>query len=385
MRTRVYVAYALLLAVAAAAAIAAGDSGVQDKRPSIESNGPQGLRALYLYLKESKRPVSALQVSPAKGVSAHTLVIAAPEEREITQAEVTVLQRFVEGGGTLVYLAPRKLRAQPSMNEWLGIDRGQQLAAVRGSSPDAEAAVWLPAGALSATRSLMVAAERTVHLTGGSAVPVAGQGRTPVLWHVAMGKGDLWIAAGPDLASNGRIDQGDDLAFWDHLSQLGPLAFDEFHQRPGAGPPMSRAALAFAAQFLLMGCVFAWSRGTRLGPPRTPPDVRHRASREYLTAFAHLMRRARVEGELATEMHQRLRRTMRERIGIPLSLPDEEVAPALEAKAGVSANAYLALVRALRAASSAPLSERAFFALAREVAQLEAQLSPGGGQAGRAV
>lgn len=380
MKVRGYLLYAVLIAIAAALAIAAGDRRDPDDRPSIDATGPHGLRALYLYLKESNRPVTAHRAPLADlDTKTRTLIIAAPTAQPFNDEDVEALRAFVQKGGTLVYLRPRSGGRTKALDAWLKVEGpGARLSGLSTTSPDARLEIWQPFGALAGLRALQVSPEETVKVRGKGAIAVAGQKGLPALWREAFGDGEVWIAAGSDLAANSRIAQEDNLAFWDHLAQRGPIAFDELHQDAAEGPPMSPAALAFAAQFLLMGLLFIWANGSRLGPPRMPPEVRHRASREYLTAFGTLLRRAHVEGELAGAMLLRLRRGLRERLGIPLSLSDEEAARALELGAGIPASDFLSLVEALRAASGASVSPRGFLALARRTARIEAAL---GGQA----
>lgn len=380
MRLRGYFLYGALLAIIAALAIAAGDRGADDNRPSIESNGPSGLRALYLYLKESGRAVSGLEVPiEERDPGLRTLVVAAPTVRRISDDEADAMLAFVEAGGTLVYLTPRG--RDTALDERLELHEGRRLSGLTATSPDAEVEVWQPFGVLSAAQSLLLSPEATVSISDGKALPVAGQPDRPALWHEQRGKGELWIAAGADLASNSRIARGDNLAFWDHLAQQGPIAFDELHQRPPPPVPMSHAALAFAGQFVLMGLAFAWARGVRLGPPRMPSEVRHRESREYLTAFGNLLRRARLEAELAGEMRQRLRRELQERVGIPVGLSDEEAARVLEQSTGIASGEALSLLEALRDAAARAPTSRELLALSQRLARLEDAIS---GRRGRA-
>jgi hypothetical protein len=374
LRLRGYLFYGVLFAIIAALTVAARDRGTVDDRPSIESNGPNGLRALYLYLQESGRAVSGLEVELShRDPTLRTLVVAAPTERPLGKDDADGLLAFVESGGTLVYLTPRS--RETALDERLKLHRGGRLSGRTATAPDAEVAVWHAAGVLTGTKTLVLAPEETVEVRDGHALPVAGQQGKPALWHEQRGKGELWIAAGADLAANSRIAQGDNLAFWDHLAQRGPIAFDERLQRPPPPVPMSRAALAFAGQFLLVGLLFAWARGVRLGPPRMPPEVRHRASREYLTAFGSLLRRAKVEGELAGEMRVRLRRELQERVGIPLTLPDGEAVRALEQSTGISAAEVLSLLHALDEAAARTPSSRELLALSQRLARLEAALT----------
>jgi hypothetical protein len=167
------------------------------------------------------------------------------------------------------------------------------------------------------------------------------------------GRGEVYVLAGADVAENRRLELLDNLRFWDALASRGPLAFDEYHHgaAPKQEPPSARGLWVFVAQGLLVGLLYAVSRGTRFGPPRPLVVEKHRSALEYVRSLGWLTRRSKVERELLPELARQLRRQMHERLGISLTLPEDEAARMLEQTCGLPASEYLAareeLVRTL--------------------------------------
>ena len=376
--------YAVVIALGAAAALSTRSAAEDPAQPSIENAGPPGIRALYLYLKESGRAVregsAPLTELPA---DARTVLVPAPHEREISEDEVAALKRFVEGGGTLVYLAARPLgRAQPRLEAWLGVDGGPALEATREGVPEsaddpggATATVWQPHGAASGLSRLRVSGDEGLGAMEGWA-PVAGDAKgTAVAWR-RFGRGEAWVLAGADLAENRRLELLDNLRFWEQLAARGPVVFDEFHHHAAAPPPMSRGILVFVAQLLACAAFFAYARGSRFGPPRPEPVERHRSSLEYLHSLAWLTRRAKVEKELLTELEARHRALLHERLGLAPTLPDAEVARALESSQELPAAEYLEAVAALKQVqASEPPTAREYLRASRALARVERRLT----------
>ena len=106
------------------ASIASQEPGSDSPIPSIENKGPRGLGVLAAWLRESGTSVIGhdaplTQLPP----EARVVVIAAPSAQELKADEVTALEHFVSGGGTLVYLMGRT-SPQPVLNEWLRVAGG---------------------------------------------------------------------------------------------------------------------------------------------------------------------------------------------------------------------------------------------------------------------
>lgn len=307
------------------ASIAAQEPGSDSPYPSITNQGPRGLAVLATWLREAGASVVAhdapLTELPA---DARVVVIAAPAAEELRQEEVAALQRFVEGGGTLVYLAPREA-PQPAMNEWLQLAGGPIAPLV--TEPGLEdvggtsVTVTFSAGLLEGARRLRLSAERTLNVLDDRAVPVASDG---AVWWLRLGAGEVWLAAGPDLAENARLELADNAIFWGHLASKGVIVFDEFHHHKGASMvPVNLLVTGLQLGFLAF--LFLWARAVRLGPARDAPASWHRSSLEYVRAMAALTRNAGVEAELVVALKDEFRRFLRDRCGLPVEWRWEEV------------------------------------------------------------
>src|SRR5581483_657884 len=126
-----------------------------------------------------------------------------------------------------------------------------------------------------------------------------------MLWWQQRGKGEVWLAAGPDLAESARLELDDNLAFWSAIAARGPVAFDEFHQAPKPAPPLTANLWGSLGQLLFCALVFVLAFGARLGPARPTPQERHRSSLEYVTSMAALAREGCAPGDLASEQLER--------------------------------------------------------------------------------
>ena len=388
---RVAVVLGLLIAVALAVGLASREAAPDSPVPSVTNPGPLGLKGLFVYLREGGRDVSAQETSlESLPAGTRSLVIAAPQAQPVTKEEVASLERFVQGGGTLVYLSPHTLgEHQPGLEEWLGLVPGalpgtnhQGLASEWVDPAGVTVDVWLPAGLLRGLSSLRVSRDRSLRMEHDDAVPLAGLSGTGMVWRWGLGKGEVYVAAGPDLAENRRLELLDNLRFWDALAARGPLRFDEFHHAVVTRPPLSQGLWVFIAQALAVGLVYAVSRGTRFGAPRPVRVERHRSSREYVRSLGWLMRRAKVEAELLPELDSALRRLMQERLGIAPSLPDVEAARLLEETCGVPARDYLdAKEDLLRTRDRAPVRPADYTRLARRYASLERRVTGRAGEA----
>lgn len=309
---------AVLVLLSIVASVAAQEPGSESPLPSITNNGPRGLGALATWLRESGVRVIAhdaplTQLPPETRV----VVIAAPSGGELRDDEVQSLSRFVEGGGTLVYLMPRAA-PQPSINEWLWVQAGPVAPLV--TEPGLEdvggtsVQVTFAAGLLAGAKRLRLSADRTLTSSDEHAVPVTSDG---AVWWMKRGSGEVWVAAGPDLAENARLELADNALFWAHLAQRGPVAFDEFHLHGGATVvPVNLLVTGLQLGFLAM--LFLWARATRLGPARDEPASWHRSSLEYVKAMAALTRNAGVEAELVVSLRTEFRKRLRDDFGIPL-------------------------------------------------------------------
>lgn len=353
-----------LFAAALALGLATATSAPTDSPvPSISNPGPQGARVLHTWLTENGARVETIdQPLTAIPPGLQALVIAAPTTRAVTEEEVDALERFVQQGGTLVYLAPRPPSVQPELSKWL------KLSAVRVPLPDTAPLGDLGGMSLEVekpdllpgVKQLRVSSETVIEVAASDAVAVAGK----ALWVRPMGKGHVWIGAGADLIENRRLELLDNLRLWSNLRSL-RIGFDEFHHVAGETPRWSANLWASFLQVIFLGLLFIAARARRLGPARPTLRREHRSSLEYVQSMGSLMRRAKVDGELKLELRARLRRLMHERLGIALTLGADEASRLVGQQTGIPADAYLQLDgRLIDAAADFP-------AIAAEAARIE--------------
>jgi hypothetical protein len=365
---RWWMPFAVLLALALAAGLAVGPDASDSLVPSAENPGPRGLKVLATWLRETGVDVRVgTEPLTALPPDVRTVLLPAPTTQELSEDEVTALQRFVEGGGVLVALLPRSA-GQLKLKRWLRASLGDvaPLDDVPGVKDlgGSTARVKIPGGPLTSARALRISAEAMVELDDETAVPVT---EPPALWWKPLGAGALWVAAGPELAENARLELLDNAAFWAGLGARGPLWIDEgHHHRPEGGPPPLHL-LATALQGALVALLFVATFGARLGPPREEPEPVHRTTSEYVTAMAALTQRARVERELVEALRAKLRRRLHDELGLPLSLSWDELARLTAQRSRVSEHMVL---------TASTTGD--FLALSRLVAQIDAELGVDG-------
>lgn len=304
-------AWVALIALALAAGLGAGANVTDSPIPSAQNPGPHGLKLLSTYLMQTGHDVRLLETSlTTLPAGLETLVLAAPEGHALSKEEVAAVDTFVRGGGTLVYLAARRSHLQRDLDEALGVRAGPAPSRpLAETSPDdvlgLSDPVRVPGGLLAGTKSLRLVADDSIELEAPDAVPVTA---SKLLWWRKLGDGEVWVAAGPELAQAARLELEDNLTFWSALAARGPLGIDELHQAPRPTPPMTANLWGSAVQLLFCALAFVLAFGARLGPARPTPIERHRSSLEYVESMAALAREGCAASELAAEQVERLKR-----------------------------------------------------------------------------
>lgn len=356
----------VLVVLSLLASLAAQEPGADSPVPSITNQGPRGLAALATWLRESGVTVIAHDApfTQLPG-EARVVVIAAPAGAEVREDEVAALERFVEGGGTLIYLVPRQA-PQPVLNEWLQVHAGpaaplvteQGLEDVGGTT----VSVTFAAGLMEGVKHLRLSADRTLHVTDEAAVPVTSD---EAVWWLERGAGEIWLAAGPDLAENARLELAQNAVFWGHLAGKGPVVFDEFHQHLSAAPvPINLLVTGLQLGFLAL--LFLWARVPRLGPVRDAKASWHRSSLEYVKAMGALTRNAGVEGELLGVLKADFRKFLRDTAGVPVAWTWADADAELARRKSLTQGSLLSAER-----------QTDFVALSQALAKLENELRHG--------
>lgn len=297
------------------------------------SNQPDGSRALYLWLE-------AIGYTPN---NESRTAYAIPDDTKMVlllepllppqQAELALLEGWVEQGGILL-IAGRNWPTQ-QLFAYFGVD-GQIRAVVETavfqpttplwqSPPLTEPPGWSPSAFLRQD-----GADFTVHgVVNGRSVLLSQQ----------LGEGQLWLASDPTLFTNAGLQEPGSAAFIQNLvSQLGPdgvIWFDDWHRGIRTAEtavvanlndwlrrtPMGQAIILLTV-ILFVGLLL---KERPFGPPVPLPDNnRRRAPLEYITAMANLSRRAGHTQATAYHYQQRLKRHLARRYRLNPNLPHTE-------------------------------------------------------------
>lgn len=313
-----------LLALALSLGIAAGSQSSESTALSVENAGPSGAKVLFTWLHENGAQVSAGETDfTALDPAIRTVVVTAPRVQPISAEEVEALEKFVTAGGTLVYLAPRGptgSRTGLAMTRWLGLERGE-LPTLNDDGALRDPAgltvrTQFQSGLLAGVSALRVAGERTISMKEG--VPVTSPA---ALWFRPIGAGEVWVAAGPDLAENARLELLGNAQFWRNAAARGPMVFDELHHHAALATPLTVNLVATALQFIACALLFVWARGRRLGPARPSLVTAHRSSLEYVRAMGALVGGSHLDGEVVAALRAEVRKSVHEVLGVPADLP----------------------------------------------------------------
>ncbi|HEX8276979.1 MAG TPA: DUF4350 domain-containing protein [Longimicrobiaceae bacterium] len=314
------VALIVIVAVLALLAAPAQDGGDADLRPSTFHDGEAGARALYLTLEElgvrvDRRLAPYVDAEPLRG---GPLVLMAPAEPP-TPEELRALRAWVEGGGTLLYvarpddptleefglvladLAPDSLRG-PARLAWDG----------RTATP-AMHTVSLETGPVRGFRRAFADSSAAWERHGADALfTTSGGDATVVAFGVGKGGVVAWSDAEP-LRNRSLRESGGALAFARAAalsvsrgdttapSYGDTLWFDEYHQGYHGGGSAVSATLRFlreqpaghlALQLGAAALLLLLSAGWRFGAPVPPPPARRRSPLEHVEALAGAYRQA---------------------------------------------------------------------------------------------
>ena len=197
------------------------------------------------------------------------------------------------------------------------------------------------------------------------------------------GKGRIVLLSDPFIVANNGISRADNLQLAVNVvtGNGGLVAFDEFHQGRSAthnaliqyfeGTPV----LAICGQFVLIGLMVIWSRGSRFGRPLPLPQVDRRSSLEFVASMAELQQRARAHDLALENIYGRLRRLLVRHAGLNQSSPRAEIAARVAARSGLNRQKLETLMRNCEdAINGAPTNAKESLRMVRQLRQIESAL-----------
>ncbi|MDX6305775.1 MAG: hypothetical protein QOI77_2744 [Blastocatellia bacterium] len=197
------------------------------------------------------------------------------------------------------------------------------------------------------------------------------------------GKGRIVLLSDPFIVANNGISRADNLRLAVNvvIGSGGLVAFDEFHQGRSAthnaliqyfaGTPV----MAIGGQFVLIGLMLIWSRGTRFARPLPLPRVDRQSSLEFVASMAELQQRARAHDLALENIYGRMRRVLVRHAGLNHHSPRTEIAARVALRSGINQQKLETLMRNCEdAINGAPTNARETLRMVRQLRQIEAAL-----------
>jgi Domain of unknown function (DUF4350) len=429
LKQKLFILLVFVLMAAVLAALSAASYSQRQKEPESEmlpnrssyNYGPTGTQAFYSLLSETGRrplrwqePIDALERK--RPDAATTFVMVGPLRRDVTEAEIASLMRWVSGGGRLVIIDrdPPDEIVKKSANWNISGD---------GRNPDMEDVD--PSDQKSMTRDTPVAkpSQPSVVTYGVNAVqpsrfastidlvsaPKSKTGAEPQIrsksdesWNdetkpseavihlmagvkglladVHYGKGRVVILSDPYIVANGGISLVDNAQLAVNIvSNGGPVAFDEYHQ--GFGANQNRLAEFFAGTpviaiffqcLLIVGLLF-FSQSRRFGRPLPAAGTDRLSKLEYIGAMAELQQRTRAYDLAIENIYREFRRRAARLLGVDnMTVKREQFAVLIADKAKADRDQVDELMfKCEEIIAGAPVKQKAAVELAGEIRRLE--------------
>jgi hypothetical protein len=224
--------------------------------------------------------------------------------------------------------------------------------------------------------------------SGVSPAPVVSFARTSgsLLLEYPHGQGTIVLLSDPFIVANNGINRADNLQLAVNVvtGHGGLVAFDEFHQGRSAthnaliqyfeGTPV----IAICGQFVLIGLMVIWSRGTRFARPLPLPQVDRRSSLEFVASMAELQQRARAHDLALENIYGRVRRVLVRHGGVNHNSPRAEIAKRVAARSGINQQKLETLMRNCEETiNGAPTNAKETLRMVRQLRQIESALGLG--------
>lgn len=301
---------------------------------STYSSRPDGLKALYLFLRQEgfraerwERPLRELPQGR------DTLVLVWPEE-PLDKEEAGALSSWVRSGGTVVLVPAGSRDLTPG---------------TRNVGPEDST--------LGPRQPLPVAAQvRRIHVPGRrrfsrdpewGGIEIFGDAGGPVVIAKSLGPGRIFALSDPEILSNQGISREDNLTLALNLltppgavssgavapangPMKGRIFFDEYHHgyqsSPGLWESLPPSVRGAALQLGLALAFYLYLRGRRFGRPVSLPLAPPRAGVEYVLAQANIYRQARAGGAALGYLYRGLLTDLASSLGVPPGTPHADLA-----------------------------------------------------------
>ncbi|HLK61773.1 MAG TPA: DUF4350 domain-containing protein [Chthonomonadaceae bacterium] len=338
--------------------IAQETSALQE--PSSLAAQPEGVKALYLLYQQIDPPyrVDRLRqpwnhISPDAGLA----FIIEPQSRPPTEEEIPALKRWIEAGGTALFIVSKRNAAERNAEGESGQDEesAQEKDTITG---DVDITEVHPVTRLVAPVAAQSPYVRNVSYLSVSSpvrlkVPAKSEYQTLfqdedgiVAIHKPLGRGHVLVVANDKLASNSGITDADNVDFLNSIAWTAvgsthrEIVFDEYHHGVGfehqAGDRSGSLIASMPIPMRLglwhllgLGALLLYNGNRRFGQPRAVPRSNYRLRADFVNSMGLLLRKAEASDIALLTLYQSFARDLRR----SFDLAPEATAPEIVAQA----------------------------------------------------
>lgn len=339
-----------------------GQERVASNAPTTVNAQSEGVRALFLlYQREGFRtePLKAPWSELGSGDGLLVFVEPTDSARGIDKTDITILDRWVRSGGTLLDLVSDPPVEQPfsPTNNVTG-DCG---ATAGPPFPPGSTGISVPVNGesnsalLAGVVSLFVHSNQRLTLAKDAPYTILARDTSgPIVVEKTLGKGHVILVANRYGATNAGLAQGDNAVFLVNIARRSTSAarrtvrFDEYHHGVGfaertadkkddlwASIPLPWRLAVF--HLTAVGLLLVYNGNRRFGPARVAAPATTRASTDYVNSMARLYRRAGAADIAAETLYTRFLRDLRRTLDVPNDAGIAFIARTAEQKFGPAA------------------------------------------------
>jgi hypothetical protein len=362
--------------------------------PSSLAAQPVGVKALYLLYEGFHYRVDRLR-RPWNTITSNDglVLLIEPESRSPAADEIPALKKWIEAGGTALFIVSERPDATPSSDEETDTEKKDTIA---GDVDPTKVKPTTRSVAPLVTDSPYTRDVKNLSVTSSVRLKLPPKSEYQILFkdsdgviavHKPLGKGHVLIVANDKLAANKGIEDEDNVVFLNNIAQEAvgtthrQIVFDEYHHGVGfehqAGD-QSQGILASMPvplrlglwHLLGFGALLLYNGNRRFGQPRTLPQSQYRLRADFVHSMGLLLRRAGASDIALLTLYQSFLRDLKRSFDLaPDATPMEIISQATRRKYGHVPELNATLARCEEIAAGARIEEQEMLLLTRNLDQ----------------
>jgi hypothetical protein len=316
--------------------------------PSSNVVQAAGAKALYLlYQKEGFRVDQLTSNWNRLNSDSSLLIVIEPLERTVVPGEIDPLRRWIESGGTLLYLTAQESDVNPNDSVAGDIAVVSAKKTREEATPEAIASPYLEnVSRVSVTSSVRLKPSRKAKVT-----TLLRDSQGIVALQKSLGKGNVIVVADTTAATNATVREADNVLFLMNIASSSvrdgshEILFDEYHHGVGFTQSDHEGSGLIASMPLPMrlavwhlaglGVLLLYNGNRRFGLPRNLIQTPYRPSTDYVGSMARLYRRAGAADIALITLYKQFSRVLRIKLGVAPDTPPVHWIPLAVQKFGL--------------------------------------------------